>query len=178
MKRISIIFAVLIILFILIFDICSAKNPEITLSEDVDITALGEIYKLAQEYVEENIGENYKLFKMRAEYSEYNGKVEFIYTKRDGIFKDAYFVIVDETKRTISSVCQPEASRLYGGNTVVDVDMWNVDMEEYLNKPGCDSVVFETSYNNLVISYYSENKLERILEIDPKTMEILGEVLY
>ena len=158
--------------------VCSARKPEIKLSEDVDILSLGEIYKLAELYVAENIGENYKLFKMRAEYSKDNGKVEFVYTKRDGLFKDAYFVVVDETKRTISSACQTEANRLYGGETVVNIDLWNVDFDHYLDNPMYDSVNLETSYDNLVISYYLQNELEKTLEINPVTLELLGEIEY
>lgn len=175
-KKLSIVSVIFLILVLLC--ICSAKKPEIKLPEDIDIISLGETYKLVQLYVQEHIGEDYKPFKMRAEFSDDVNKVEFIYTKRNGLFNDAYFIVVDKIKRTINSVHQTEANRLYGGETVVNVDMWSVDIEEYLDKPGYDFVIFETSYNNLIISYYLQNKLERILEINPITQEVLGEIEY
>lgn len=162
MRRVSIyLIAVICVCNNILF--CSCSGINVTGSQYVDenlIISFKTIYSYVDNYVQKNIGKNYKLYQLKGKYLyDKNEYIEFVYTKRNKKFNDVYFIKFYSEEKKLVVARQAEAERLYGGDTIINPGLWQIDIDDIPKiKDNKDivytSIEFYTAKDNIIVIHY------------------------
>ncbi len=130
---ISVILAVLLIEAAAFMAFCAYmdwKTEGRAVLDGSSLDTLKDCFLYAEEYKNERFGDKYELHSVTYEFKRDDlDAVTFIYTKREGWFKNVYFVTVDRTEGRITVKGQAEAKRLYGRDLHLNFGEWSFDFE-------------------------------------------------
>lgn len=150
------------------------KEP---LREDFD--SLNDLYSYAEKFLSDRIDmTSYQLYEIKCSWdSNFLGETALAYTKRTGLFRDVYFVVVDTKENTIGIKQQSESNRIYGGNYTVAIESWAFDktlLHKYADGLQYNRIEWQTIRGEIIsIKYFYDDILCRSVSLNPTTNEVI-----
>ena len=174
MKKYKILLAIAVILLVLVsvvlaYDIHTKKPTQSIFS----VNTIKEAYAYADDYAKNNLGNKYELYIIEGRNNkDFNGEIEFIYTRRAKYFPDAFSVIIDTFNNKIEYDYYPEANRLLGGSPdqYINIQNWNFDIETAMTMASelgidYDELQWHTVYEDKIAVFFLKNG-HRIDQLD------------